>query len=237
MGRHSRWQSQRNTVRRWQRFGQSGAKLIWGGEAVAVCHDGRANPNQLVVAPHTERGLAHLREALIEEHRTRTGSDRRPAHRLATHAFRPLLPSRTCTIGRAAILYHHPILDRRLGLPADYPVAHRRRNRSASSKISTAPRAWRRELGFDFVDIKHCHGYLGHEFLSARTREGHYGGSFENRTRFLREIVRGIRAIAPGLKIGVRLSAFDTVPFRPDPALQSASWAPELPRTASIGSG
>src|SRR4029077_17491684 len=74
------------------------------------------------------------------------------------------------------------------------------------------------ELGFDFVDIKHCHGYLGHEFLSAHTREGNYGGSLENRTRFLREVVEGIRSMAPGIHIGVRLSAFDTVPFRPDPS-------------------
>ena len=73
------------------------------------------------------------------------------------------------------------------------------------------------ELGYDFVDIKHCHGYLGHEFLSAHTREGEFGGSFENRTRFLREIVAGIRAIAPRLQVGVRLSAFDLVSFRPDP--------------------
>jgi 2,4-dienoyl-CoA reductase-like NADH-dependent reductase (Old Yellow Enzyme family) len=64
------------------------------------------------------------------------------------------------------------------------------------------------------VDIKHCHGYLGHEFLTARTRPGIYGGSFENRTRFLREIVAGIRRDAPGLLIGVRLSAFDLIPYR-----------------------
>jgi 2,4-dienoyl-CoA reductase-like NADH-dependent reductase (Old Yellow Enzyme family) len=75
------------------------------------------------------------------------------------------------------------------------------------------------EMGFDFVDVKHSHGYLGHEFLSAQTRQGDYGGSFENRTRFLREVVEGIRAVAPGLEIGVRLSAFDLVPFHPDPEL------------------
>ncbi|HJZ82855.1 MAG TPA: hypothetical protein VKD91_20990, partial [Pyrinomonadaceae bacterium] len=68
--------------------------------------------------------------------------------------------------------------------------------------------------GYAFVDLKHCHGYLGHEFLSATTREGRYGGSFENRTRFLREIVAGVRRDAPSLKIGVRLSAFDFVPFK-----------------------
>jgi 2,4-dienoyl-CoA reductase-like NADH-dependent reductase (Old Yellow Enzyme family) len=67
------------------------------------------------------------------------------------------------------------------------------------------------------VDIKHCHGYLGHEFLSAVDRPGRYGGSFENRTRFLREVVAGIRRDAPGLRIGVRLSAFDMLPFRPGP--------------------
>src|SRR5580704_17491306 len=58
-----------NTVRRWQRFGQIGAKLIWGGEAAAVNHAGRANPNQVVVAPHTRDGLARMRTTLIEEHK------------------------------------------------------------------------------------------------------------------------------------------------------------------------
>jgi 2,4-dienoyl-CoA reductase-like NADH-dependent reductase (Old Yellow Enzyme family) len=70
------------------------------------------------------------------------------------------------------------------------------------------------QAGFQFVDIKHCHGYLGHELLSARARPGRYGGSLENRTRFLRSIVEGIRATTPQLRIGVRLSVFDMVPFR-----------------------
>ena len=114
-------------------------------------------------------------------------------------------------------MYRHPILDRRLGLPHDFPVLT---DSEIEGIIEDFHRAGRiaSELGFDFVDVKHCHGYLGHEFLSARTREGKYGGSFENRTRFLRAVVQGIRAVAPGLKIGVRVSAFDTVPFRPDPA-------------------
>ena len=81
--------------------------------------------------------------------------------------------------------------------------------------VRAARRAQR--AGFDFVDIKHCHGYLGHEFLSAVDRPGRYGGGFENRTRFLREIVAGVRAEAPGLEIGVRVSAVDWVPFRKGP--------------------
>ncbi|HVT47473.1 MAG TPA: hypothetical protein VHD57_06780, partial [Vicinamibacterales bacterium] len=42
------------TERRWRHFGESGAKLIWGGEAVAVRHDGRANPNQLLMNSSTQ---------------------------------------------------------------------------------------------------------------------------------------------------------------------------------------
>jgi hypothetical protein len=56
-----------NTVRRWQRFGRSGGKLIWGGEAVAVSHEGRANPNQLLAAPRTQESLATLRTVLRRE--------------------------------------------------------------------------------------------------------------------------------------------------------------------------
>jgi len=209
-----------NTVRRWRRFGQSGAKLIWGGEAAAVRHDGRANPNQLVVGPHTERGLAHLREVLIEEHRHLVGSDDGLLIGLQlTHSGRY---SRPDADNRAAprILYRHPILDRRLRLTAGFPLLTDAEIGAIVEDFHRAGQtAWR--LGFDFVDDKHCHGYLGHEFLSAHTREGRYGGSFENRTRFLREIVEGIRALAPGIGIGVRLSAFDLVPFRPAPGSSS----------------
>ncbi len=210
-----------NTIRRWRRFGQSGAKLIWGGEAVAVRHDGRANPNQLLIGPHTERGLAHLREALIEAHRGVAGSDDGLMIGLQlTHSGRY---SRPGADNRAAprILYRHPILDQRLGLPAEFPVLTDAEIGAIIEDFHRAAHTASR-LGFDFVDVKHCHGYLGHEFLSAHTREGRYGGSFENRTRFLRETVEGIRAGAPGLKIGVRLSAFDMVPFRSAPASSPA---------------
>ena len=205
-----------HTIRRWRRFGQSGAKLIWGGEAVAVNHEGRANPNQLVIGEHTREGLAQLRTALLEEHKKAAGSDTGLLVGLQlTHSGRYCRPN---AHGKPEprILYRHPILDRRLNLPADYPVLTDGEVRAVIEDFHLAARmAW--ELGFDFVDVKHCHGYLGHEFLSAHTREGNYGGSFENRTRFLREVVEGIRSVVPELKIGVRLSAFDTIPFRPDP--------------------
>jgi NADPH2 dehydrogenase len=63
------------TRRRWQHFGESGAKVIWGGEAVAVRHDGRANPNQLVITERTLPDLASLREHLVAAHRAGFGRD------------------------------------------------------------------------------------------------------------------------------------------------------------------
>lgn len=203
------------TFRRWRRFGSSGAKLIWGGEAVAVQHDGRANPNQLLLNEDTRDDIARLRDALVEEHRKARGTtDGLTIGLQLTHSGRYSRPNDK---PEPRILYRHPILDRRLNLPQDYPVLTDGEIRQIiDSFVRAAKMAW--QMGFDFVDIKHCHGYLGHEFLSAHTREGDYGGSFENRTRFLREVVQGIRADAPGLHIGVRLSAFDMIPFRPDPA-------------------
>jgi len=64
-----------HTIERWKKFGRSGAKLIWGGEAVAVSHEGRANPNQLVIAARTQGGLSGLRKTLLEEHHRAAGSE------------------------------------------------------------------------------------------------------------------------------------------------------------------
>jgi len=203
------------TLRRWRRFGQSGAKLIWGGEAVAVSHDGRANPNQLLSADSTRVGLALLREELIKEHRQTTGSvDGLVVGLQLTHSGRFSHPNALAR-SEPRILYHHPILDSKLEISEDYPVLTDGEIRRIIEAFHNAARI-AYDIGFDFVDIKHCHGYLGHEFLSAHTRDGDYGGSFENRTRFLREVAEGIRASAPGLGIGVRLSAFDTIPFKPE---------------------
>jgi NADPH2 dehydrogenase len=207
-------------LRRWRRLGSSGAKLVWGGEAAAVSRSGRANPNQLVVAPHTLKGLEQLRAALIAGHRQVTGSsDGLLIGLQLTHSGRYCRPN-DHRKPEPRILYHHPILDRRLGLGADYSLLTDDEIAEIVEDFLRAARA-ARETGFDFVDVKHCHGYLGHEFLSAHTREGKYGGSLENRTRFLREVVEGIRSRVPDLQIGVRISVFDTVPFFPDPRQSS----------------
>lgn len=223
-----------NTKRRWRRFGLSGAKLIWGGEACAVRFDGRANPKQLYMADHTQSGIAELREILIKAHKETTGDDRGLVIGLQlTHSGRFCKPNDN-TRFESIIAYNHPLLDGKFGYPADRPViSDDDIKRLIEDFVDTAKRA--QQCGFDFVDVKHCHGYLGHEFLSAVTRAGPYGGSLGNRTRFLREIVEGIRAEAPGMRIGVRLSAIDTVPFKPDPASsEPGALGPGIPEKCSL---
>jgi 2,4-dienoyl-CoA reductase-like NADH-dependent reductase (Old Yellow Enzyme family) len=201
------------TTRRWRNFGRSGAKLIWGGEAVAVRADGRANPNQLLITEETLADLAALREALVAAHVERCGScDDLYIGLQLTHSGRFARPHES---GRPEprIVYHHPILDRRLGLDDRYPcVTDAELDRLVEDFVHAGERAWK--AGFQFVDLKHCHGYLGHELLSAFDRPGQYGGSFEHRTRFLREIVGGLRARVPRLGLAVRVSVFDTPPYR-----------------------
>ena len=203
-------------LRRWTHFGQSGAGLIWGGEAYAVRRDGRANPNQLYFQEHADSDLAALRETVAKAHRDAYGSEDGLVVGLQlTHSGRFCRPNEKKRL-EPRIAYSHPILNPKFGLPLDYPVLS---DGELADIVAAYPPVARaaREAGFQFVDIKHCHGYLGHELLSARSRPGDYGGDFVNRTRFLREIVEGIRRDAPGIEIGVRLSAFDFLPYKPDP--------------------
>lgn len=223
-----------NTVRRWQRFGDSGAKLIWGGEAVAVRHDGRANPNQLILTSSTKGAIAGLRERLVVSHRQAMGDDKGLLIGLQlTHSGRFCKPNDHKRF-EPMIAYRHPLLDRKYRVPDDWPLmSDDDIKRLVDDFVLAASLA--HACGFHFVDVKHCHGYLGHELLTAVDRPGRYGGSFENRTRFMREIIEGIRAKAPGLAIGVRLSAVDFVPFRPDPALSSpGALGPGIPEDVTL---
>jgi 2,4-dienoyl-CoA reductase-like NADH-dependent reductase (Old Yellow Enzyme family) len=202
------------TIRRWTRFGASGAKLIWGGEAVAVRQDGRDSANEMVINEDTLPSLAALRETLLAEHQRQFGgvADLLIGLQL-THSGRFSKPNDNRR-PEPLLVYRHPLLDRKFGIKPEQPVlSDNEISRLVEDFVRSARQA--RQAGFDFVDIKHCHGYLGHEFLSAVDRRGKYGGSFENRTRFLREIVAGIRAEVPDLDIGVRISAFDFIPFHP----------------------
>ena len=220
-------------LRRWSRFGESGAKLIYGGEAMAVRPDGRANPNQLIINRDNQPGIARLRQTLIDSHKARFGSaDDLVIGFQLTHSGRFCRPTDKKRL-EPRIAFRHPILDRKFGITDNSSLLSDDDIQALIAKYIEAA-AIAAEIGADFVDIKHCHGYLLHEFLGAHTRTGPYGGSFENRTRILREIISGIRRTGNNIDIGVRLSAFDFVPFRPDPALsQPGKLGPGIPEDFS----
>jgi 2,4-dienoyl-CoA reductase-like NADH-dependent reductase (Old Yellow Enzyme family) len=201
------------TRRRWRHFGVSGAKLMWGGEAVAVRHDGRANPHQLMMNARTQPAIAALRNELVAAHRDRFGpnadGDLYVGLQL-THSGRHARPDVYDAPAPIAAC-PNPILDRRV--PGGVRVFEDAElDRLVDDFVAAARLA--RDAGFSFVDVKACHGYLGHELLGARNRPGPYGGALENRTRFMRTVVEAIRASVGGLEIAVRISAVDTVPYR-----------------------
>jgi len=185
--------------RRWARFGESGAGLVWG-EATAVVAEGRANPNQLVVDERTVDDLAALRTLLDAS---------QVAGLQLTHSGRWSRPDGTA---RPRTAMSHPVLDARVGADDAARLSDDELDELRDRFVAAAVLVAR--AGFDFVDVKCCHGYLLHELLAARDRPGRYGGDLEGRSRFVREVIAGIRAEAPSLAVAVRLSAFDVVPHR-----------------------
>lgn len=201
------------TLRRWRNFGLSGAKLIWGGEAAAVRPDGRANPNQTLATRENFSGVKELLRELQRAHQERFGSLEGLLVGLQlTHSGRFCRPHEKRLEPRIA--YHHPLLDAKFGIdPQDDSIVWTDEQLEQLIDDYVAAAGVAQEAGYRFVDIKACHGYLLHEFLSARVRPGKYGGDFAGRTRLLTTIIQRVRAAHPDLLVLVRLSVFDAPPF------------------------
>jgi NADPH2 dehydrogenase len=202
------------TLRRWRRFGRSGAKLIWGGEAAAVQPGGRANPHQTLATEANRGGLRQLLDELYAGHRETTGTDGDDmlVGLQLTHSGRFCKPVKDFA---PRIAYHHPLLDEKFHIdPADQSVVLTDDDLERLIDDYVAAAHLASDVGFHFVDVKACHGYLLHEMLSARTRDGKFGGDLAGRSRVLLTVIDRIRAELPNTIVGVRLSVFDFVPYR-----------------------
>lgn len=187
------------TLRRYKRFAAGGAGLIWV-EATAVVPDGRANPRQLWIH---DKNLPAFRRLVFQ---IDSSADQKPYKVLQlTHSGRYARPYGQPAPQAAAL---NPILDQPLQKPA--VLSDEQLEALIPAYVKSAALAW--EAGFDAVDIKACHGYLLNELLSARTRPGRYGGSLENRSRLLLEIVQSVKASVP-IDLAVRLNAYDDIPY------------------------
>lgn len=203
------------TCRRWLNFARSGAKLLFGCEAAAVMPSGRSNTRQMMINRETVKPLADLVNEMRIVHAERFGTaDDLYIGLQLTHSGRYSHPHDDAKL-ESVTAYCHPLLDRRFHCDEKNVATDAELRDIIRHFIDAAKLA--KEAGFHFVDVKMAHGYLGHELLSAFKRPGEFGGSFENRTRFFREIVEGIRREVPGLDVSTRLSLFDMIPFVPGP--------------------
>ena len=192
------------TRRRYRRFGQGGAGLVWF-EATAVVNEGRANPRQLQINKETRADVAATLKELLEA-ASAAGHSRPYSVIQLTHSGRY---SRPGSAPAPIVAVPNPYLDARL--PEVHVISDEELEQLEEKFVLAAQAA--AEVGFDAVDIKACHGYLLAELLSAHTREGRYGGSFENRTRALCSIVDRIRGkLGSKIALAVRLDVYEQVP-------------------------
>ena len=201
------------TYRRYRRFGAGGAKIIWA-EATAIAEEARMNPRQLWINDQTASSLEDMLCGCRKAHVESCGSDDGLIIGLQlTHSGR-------FSYRKPLLATHDPVLDpltvdKSTGKKIDgtYPLLSDDDLKRIEDRYLDAVRLVEK-IGADFVDIKQCHRYLLSELLASKNRAGDYGGSLENRTRLVRNVIGRIRDEFPGLVIATRMNAYDGIPYR-----------------------
>jgi 2,4-dienoyl-CoA reductase (NADPH2) len=195
------------TFRRYSRFAQGGSGLIWF-EATAVLPIGRSNPRQLWLNKQSLDGFKRL----VEKTRCAAREAFGEGHEIycvlqLTHSGRYSKPEGK---PQPQVVLVNPYLDEKrdnLFIFSDEELDELQEN-----YVDTVRLAF--QAGFDAVDLKACHGYLINELLASYVRtDSRYGGSFDNRIRFLSEVIPKIRQEAPEIDLAVRLNAHDGLPY------------------------
>lgn len=172
------------TYRRYIREAEGGSAVIWF-EAISIVEEGRSSRTQLLLTRDTLESYKKLTAAVKEAG-------------LKANGYAPYLIMQANHSGRYSnpdnkpapmIAYRHPELEQYRAAD-DSCIVSDDYLKGLEEKFGEAARL-AKEAGFDAVDIKSCHGYLLAELSSAYNRQGMYGGSYENRTRLLKN---GIRA-------------------------------------------
>jgi len=191
------------TQRRYTRFAKGGAGMIWF-EATAVMEEGRANPRQLYI---TENNLDNFKKQVedIKNNALKTNGFEPIVIMQATHSGRY---SKPLGVPSPLIAYNNPIFEKENPISPECIVSDEYLDRVCEALVNGAKLA--EKAGFDGVDIKCCHRYLNSELLSAYNRNGRYGGSLENRTRLLRESIKGaIDSCSKDFIVSSRLNVYD----------------------------
>ena len=189
------------TCEKYIKAAKSGVGVVWF-EANAVCPEGRTNPRQMML---TKENLPQFKKLLSD---MRKISERECGVRQTfilqlTHSGRQsIVPM---------IAYRNAIYEEKRPVTDANIVTDEYLDTLAEKYADSARLAV--EAGFDGVDVKSCHGYLFQELLSAFTRGGRYGGSFENRAKLYFDCIRAVKnAIPDNILLTTRLSVSDMVP-------------------------
>lgn len=194
------------TLRRYGRFAAGGSGLIWV-EATAVTPDSRANPRQLWLNQTNADSFKKLVE-MIRKTAQQAGQAQPLLILQATHSGRY---SKPYGVSQPIIAYHNPLFEKE-PLPDSCIISDEALDRLPEKMAATVKLA--EQCGFDGVDIKACHRYLVSELLSAFNRPGRYGGSFDNRTRLLRDGIQAAMDTCSGdFLVTSRLNVYDGFPF------------------------
>lgn len=209
------------TLRRYERFAAGGAGLIWA-EAIAVESEGRANPRQLWLNDNNKDNFAAMIKTIREVAAASMGKDHKPVIvAQLTHSGRyskpegvakPMIAQRD-QYRDAMVPQQKPNPKTNSKIPKDWPiVTDDYLDELQDAYVKAARIAF--EVGFDAVDIKSCHGYLINELLACYQRKGKYGGSFENRTRFLLDVIDKIHnELGEEKPVVTRLGVYDAIPY------------------------
>ena len=191
------------TTRRYVREAEGGAGVIWF-EAISIVPEGRSSAHQLMLTEENLDAYKAFTETIKEAGRKANG-------------FAPYLVMQANHSGRYSnpqgkpaplIAYRHPEYEK-LRPADDSCIVSDDYLKSLEEKFGQAA-LLAREAGFDAVDIKSCHGYLLAELSSAYNRPGLYGGSFENRTRLLKNGIAAAKAYeTDGFLVTARIGIYD----------------------------
>ena len=196
-----------SAFRRYRRYAAGGNGLVWV-EATAVDPSGQSSSRQFRLHEDNVDRFAALADAIREAARARGFPTPIVAIQL-THSGRYAKPG---DVPAPLVARHYPPMDAKQGLAPDHPLVEDEvLDRLPDAFARTAKLA--RRAGFDAIDAKACHGYLLAELLSAHTRPGRYGGSFENRSRLYLSMVEAVRAAVPGMPLFARFGLADMIPY------------------------
>lgn len=170
------------TTRRYAKEAVGGAAIIWF-EAISIAEEGRSSQTQLLLTKDNLAAYQKLTAAVKEAG-------------MKANGYAPYLILQANHSGRYSnpdnkpapmIAYRHPELEQ-YRIADDSCIVSDDYLKGLEQKFGEAA-ALAKQAGFDAVDIKSCHGYLLAELSSAYTRPGPYGGSYENRTRLLKNAI------------------------------------------------